>query len=129
MALALHDGLLALLATRRGEVADLADLVRLRIEREHLGADIERLGTEHVEDAPVAGGAHAIIGVVALGKARVEPLRDQLARRLEGIARLRGAARDRPDAEERQCKGQRQTGRACGNARRDLRGRTARNAV
>ena len=71
VALALGDGLAALLAAGLGEVAQFLDLLRLGVEAEHLGALVNVLRAEHVVDLPVAAGAHGVVAVVAEGEAGV----------------------------------------------------------
>ncbi len=71
VALALGDGLAALLAAGLGQVAQFLDLLRLGVEAEHPRALVNVVRAEHVVNPAVAAGAHGVVAVVAEREAGV----------------------------------------------------------
>ena len=85
VALALGNGLAALLAASLGKVPQLLDLLRLGIEAEHLGALVNVVRAEDVVDPAVAAGAHGVVAVMAQREPGVVGLGDDLLA-LVGVA-------------------------------------------
>ncbi len=101
VALALSDDVAALLPRGLVEVGHVPRMAGRGIEDEHLPGHVVPLGAEHVVDAPVAGGADPVVGVVGVGKAGVVDARDQ-ARRRRGRRLAAGADHRRQHGHGRQ---------------------------
>src|ERR1019366_2094756 len=95
MALALDDGFLALLAARLGEIADEFGFVLLRIKAEHPRADVVFVRAQNVIDLAITRAAHAVVRIMAIGKAGVVRDANEFVRGLKriggGKSRGRGA--------------------------------------